>query len=321
MRVFVTGATGFVGGHLVAALLARGHQVAGSGHHVEGAAGERDAGSAAGVELHTLDLGDRAALAAAIGGFGPERVIHLAGLAHVGSSWGQMAETFRVNVAGTGAVLDAAGEVPVLLASSAEVYGAVPEAEQPIGEEREPAPASPYALTKAAAELLVLRSGGLVARPFNMIGPGQAGTFALPAFARQLAAIAAGRQEPVLAVGNLEARRDFIHVADGAAALALLAERGAPGGVYNIASGESRSIREVLDELLAASGVAVEIACDERFLRPADIPLLCGTSEPLRALGWRPERGRLAAIAELWRECRERAETGTGRSPRHRAHR
>jgi GDP-4-dehydro-6-deoxy-D-mannose reductase len=300
MRVFVTGVTGFVGRHLVAALLAGGHAVAGTGRENGGEGLE-------GVAVDTLDLGDRVGLAAAIGRFRPERVIHLAGLAHVGTSWKQMPEYFRVNVLGTEAVLDAAGGVPVVLASSGEVYGVVPATEQPIGEERPPAPASPYALTKAAAERLVLRAGGLVARPFNMIGPGQAPSFALAAFARQLGEIAAGRQEPVLAVGNLEARRDFVHVADGAAAFVRLVEAGEPGHVYNVASGEAVSIRQVLDELLAESGLGVEIACDERFLRPADIPMLAGSSEPLRRLGWRPRSSRRAAIADLWRASRDAA--------------
>jgi GDP-4-dehydro-6-deoxy-D-mannose reductase len=292
MRVFVTGATGFVGRRLVVELLARGHQVAGTGHE--------HAAAPPGVEIHTLDLGERDALGRAITGFGAERVIHLAGLAHVGSSWTQLPEYFRVNVAGTDAVLAAAGKVPVLFASSAEVYGVVAEAEQPIAEDRPLAPASPYALTKAAAELLVLRAGGIVVRPFNMIGPGQAASFALAAFARQLAAISVGRQEPVLAVGNLEARRDFVHVDDGAAAFALLAERGERGAAYNVASGEARSIREALDELLEVSGLVVTVETDERFLRPADIALLRGSAEPLRRLGWRPERGRRQAITELW---------------------
>ena len=301
MRVFVTGATGFVGRHLVAALRERGHQVAGTGlGGPDDARGEGRREALAGFELLCLDLGERGALAAAVANFAPDRVVHLAGLAHVGSSWNRLPDYFRVNVAGTDAVLAAAGGAPVLLASSGEVYGEVPEAEQPIGEERPVAPASPYALTKAAAELLVLRAGGVVARPFNMIGPGQSPTFALAAFAEQLAAIATGRQRPVLAVGNLEARRDFLHVEDGAAAFALLAERGEPGAVYNVASGEARSIREILDELIAESGLSVEVTTDERFLRPADIGLLRGSAERLARLGWSPRRGRRAAVAELW---------------------
>lgn len=298
MRIFVTGITGFLGRHLAAELLARGHAVAGSALEM--------APVPAGVELHAVALAESAELGRRLRGFAPDRVVHLAGLAHVGRSWERMPEYFRVNVLGTEAALEAAGAVPVLLASSAEVYGPVPEEEQPLVEEREPAPASPYALTKAAAERLVLRAGGTVVRLFNLVGPGQERGFALPTFASQLAAIAAGRQPPRLGVGNLEARRDFVHVADGAEAVALLAERGERGRVYNVASGSACSIGEALDRLLAVSGVAAEIAIDERFLRPVDIPLLLGSAAPLRALGWEPRRGFDRAVADLWRWCVER---------------
>jgi pyridoxal phosphate enzyme (YggS family) len=199
MRVFVTGVSGFVGLHLARTLLARGHEVGGSflDETMELPA----------VELFQLDLAREgavvdAALRAAFTAFRPQRVVHLAGLAHVGKSWDAMPAYFRINLLGTEAVLAAAGDVPVLLASSAEIYGVVPEGEQPIDEGRLPAPVSPYALTKAAAERLVLARGGTVVRPFNMIGSGQATHFALPTFARQLAAIAARRQPPVLAVGQ-----------------------------------------------------------------------------------------------------------------------
>jgi GDP-4-dehydro-6-deoxy-D-mannose reductase len=297
VRIFVTGISGFVGGHLAAALLARGHRVGGSYHGGESGLGGLDRDR---VELHAASLEQRGEMAAAVRAFAPERIVHLAGLAHVGESWARMGDYFRVNVLGTEEVLAAAPSVPVVFASSAEVYGAVPAEEQPLGEERTPAPASPYALTKAAAERLVLRSGGIVVRPFNMIGPGQAPCFALAAFARQLAAVARGRQEPVLRVGNLEAQRDFVHVADGADAFALIAERGEAGATYHVASGTALSIRDALDRLIATTGLSPEIALDERFLRPSDVPLLLGSAEPLRRLGWQPRRGIDAALAELW---------------------
>jgi GDP-4-dehydro-6-deoxy-D-mannose reductase len=306
MRVLVTGISGFVGQHLARALLAHGHEVAGTclDECVLLPGAERS------VELYKLDLAcerDRIDedLRAAMAAFRPERIVHLAGLAHVGRSWTETAAYERVNVEGTQAVLDAAIDVPVLFTSSAEVYGTVPESEQPIVETRAPAPVSPYGRTKAAGERLVLGCGGVVARPFNLIGPGQAPHFALPTFARQLAAIEAGRQAPVLAVGNLEARRDFVHVADGAEALALLVERGEPGAVYNVARGEAISIREALDLLLAAAGVEVTITVDERFLRPSDTPVLAGSAEPLRRLGWTPRRSTAEAVADLWQWSRE----------------
>jgi len=302
MRVLVTGVSGFVGQHLARALLARGHEV--SGTHLD------ETFEVPGVESVFVDLGAGGAAVAgalrdAVTRFRPQRIVHLAGLAHVGKSWQEIPAYFRINVLGTEAVLDAAQGAPVLLASSAEVYGVVPEGEQPIAEDRPAAPVSPYALTKAAAERLVLGRGGTVVRPFNMTGPGQSPRFALPAFARQLAGIEAGRQPPVLAVGNLEARRDFVHVADGAEAMALLVEAGAPGGVYNVASGRASSIREALDLLLAVSGLEVEIALDERYLRPADIAVLRGSAGPLQRLGWVPRRTLADAVAELWRWSRE----------------
>ena len=302
MRVLVTGVSGFVGQHLARALLARGHEV--SGTHLD------ETFEVPGVESVFVDLGAGGAAVAgalrdAVTRFHPQRIVHLAGLAHVGKSWQEIPAYFRINVLGTEAVLDAAQGAPVLLASSAEVYGVVPEGEQPIAEDRPAAPVSPYALTKAAAERLVLGRGGTVVRPFNMTGPGQSPRFALPAFARQLAGIEAGRQPPVLAVGNLEARRDFVHVADGAEAMALLVEAGAPGGVYNVASGRASSIREALDLLLAAAGIEVEIVLDEKYLRPADIALLSGSAEPLRRLGWSPRRSTADAVADLWQWTRE----------------
>src|SRR4029079_12625949 len=123
-----------------------------------------------------------------------------------------------------------------------------------IVESRAPAPASPYGQTKVAGERLGIGGGGGRARRFSWLVAGQAPSFALPTFARQLAAIEAGRQPAVLAVGNLEARRVLVHVQDGAEALALLAERGEPGAIYNVARGAAISIRQALDLLLAAAG-------------------------------------------------------------------
>ncbi|HRC84066.1 MAG TPA: NAD-dependent epimerase/dehydratase family protein, partial [Thermoanaerobaculia bacterium] len=223
MRTFVTGAGGFLGSHLVARLLVHGDAVAGT--YPSGMA------APAGVEAYELDILDTAALHRAFHHFEPEIVVHLAGLAHVGASWQHREEYFRVNVEGTERLVEAAAGRPVVLASSAEVYGPVPEAEQPIEESRPLAPASPYAETKVAAEERVLAAGGRALRTFNLIGPGQSPSFALPSFARQLAAIARGEAPPVLRVGNLSARRDFVHVADGVEAYRLVAERGEAGGV------------------------------------------------------------------------------------------
>ena len=294
MRILVTGVSGFVGPHLARTLEAEGHRVAGTCHHEEAPRGP--------VETFPVDLEDRAGLTAVVERTRPERIVHLAGLSHVGSSWGAMGSYFRVNVLGTENVLASAGGVPVVLASSAEVYGPVPEDDQPIPEDRPPDPSSPYALTKAAAERLVLGAGGAVARCFNLIGPGQSPQFAMPSFARQLAAIADGA-EPVLRVGNLEARRDFVDVEDGARALALLAGKAAPG-VFQVASGRARSIRDLLERLIEITGLEVEIVVDPDRLRPVDVPCLQGSASRLRELGWSPRVGLEESLRALWAEAR-----------------
>ena len=191
----------------------------------------------------------------------------------------------------------------MLFMSSAEVYGLVPDEAQPIPESRQVAPRTPYALTKAAAERLALAAGSTVVRSFNLIGAGQAPSFALPSFAAQLAAIESGA-EPVLSVGNLSARRDFVHVDDAVSALVRLAEAPQPGEIYNLASGEDHSIAELLTRLVALSGLEVRREEDPEKLRPVDVPRLCGDATRLRALGWAPERGVEAALRDLFAEAR-----------------
>jgi GDP-4-dehydro-6-deoxy-D-mannose reductase len=233
----------------------------------------------------------------------PEVIVHLAALSHVGESWRRIDDYYAVNVLGTENVLAAARGARVLFSSSAEVYGVVPEPEQPIAESRPPAPRSPYALTKAVGERAALAAGGIVGRCFNLLGPGQAPGFALPSFAAQLAALARGAGGGELRVGNLCARRDFVHVADAADGFRRLIERGEPGTVYNLASGTALSIAETLERLVVTAGVPARAEVDPERVRPVDVPLLCGDATRLRALGWRPGRGVDAALAELWAEA------------------
>jgi GDP-4-dehydro-6-deoxy-D-mannose reductase len=290
MRLFLTGVTGFVGGRLARLALAAGDEVAG-------------VPAPPGVALEVLDLLDRDRLAGAVARAAPDAVVHLAALSQVGESWKRPADYFRTNVLGTENLLAAArGAARVVVASSAEVYGCVPEDEQPIPEARPLAPGSPYALTKAAAERLALAAGAVVVRSFNLVGPGQAAGFALPSFARQLAALR-GVPGAAIRVGNLAARRDFLHVDDGAAAYRLLAERGVRGETYNLARGEAHSIEEMLARLQAVAGTQAPVEKDPERMRPADMPLLVGDPGRLAALGWAPSRSLDEALAEVWREA------------------
>lgn len=299
MHVLITGIGGFLGTRLARHLLAEGDRVSGtyldSRPDLEGA------------DLFEADLLDVPALRRAVTESAPDVIVHLGALSHVGESWKRMPDYFRVNVLGTENLLAAAegaGDRRVLVASSAEVYGIVPEERQPIREEEELAPRSPYALTKAAAERLALARGAVVVRSFNLVGAGQSAIFALPAFATQLADISRGKQEEVLRVGNLSPRRDFAHVDDGAAALRLLAEKGERGGIYNLSTGRALSIGEALERLMAVTGVQARIETDPERVRPVDIPLLAGDSSRLQALGWAPRRSLDDALSDLWEAVR-----------------
>ena len=304
MKVLITGVSGFVGRRLARRLIDAGDDVA-------GLVLSREDPDTASVDPRVLvvcaDLLDTRALARAVEAAEPEAIVHLGGLSAVGASWDRVADYYRVNVLGTRHLLAAAPSgARLLLASSAEVYGAVEPTELPLVEDQPLRPPSPYALTKACSELLVLREGGMVVRSFNLLGAGQARGFVLPDFATQLAAIARGESPPVLRVGNLEARRDFLHVEDGASGYQTLMRRGEQGEVYNLASGRALSIRELLVRLIAISGVEVVVRQDPERMRPVDVPVLEGSAARLAALGWRAERSVDEALAELWDEVRGR---------------
>ena len=290
-RILVTGATGFIGRRLVANLVRAGNEV--------GAIAIDERETVDEIEGFRVDIRDLPALTRVVDAFAPERIVHLAALSHVGESWRRIPDYFAINVQGAENVFRAAAGRPLLFMSSAEVYGLVPDAEQPIVEARAPAPRTPYALTKAAAERLALAAGATVVRSFNLIGPGQATNFALPDFAAQLTAIARGERPAEIAVGNLSARRDFVHVDDAVDALALLAARPAAGEIFNLASGDDWSISELLDSMVMLSGLAVTRLEDPTRLRPVDVARLCGDASRLRALGWEPRRGVERGLADV----------------------
>jgi len=298
VRVLVSGASGFVGQHLIRALLAHGSEVFGTSPESEPAAALLEDAERKAVRWLPLDLRSEESVRSAVREAAPDAVYHLAAQSSVAAGFADLLGTWDVNATGTLRLLAALGEyapegVRLLLVSSAEVYGAVPEAEQPISEARAAAPANPYGASKAAAEMAT-RAGRhgirvVIARSFPHTGPGQDARFALPSFARQLGEIGRGQHAPLLRVGNLAARRDVSDVRDVVRAYLRLVERGEPGAVYNVCRGEAYSMRELLDRMIELSGQAVQVEVDPARLRPVDTPLLLGDASRLRALGWRPE--------------------------------
>ncbi len=299
MRVLVTGADGFVGGHLLPALAARGHEPITAGGP-----------GAQGTQL-SFDLNDAEKVRAAVQQARPDGVIHLAGFSSVAKSHQSPATAFAVNTLGSvqllSALRDLAPAARVVLVGSGEMYGPVPVGQA--ADERTPLnPTNPYAASKAAAEqagFQFFKSYGLKvvsARPFNHLGKGQQRHFVVPSFASQLVEIKKGKAEPVLKVGNLEPLRDFSHVDDVVEAYVLLLERGVAGEPYNVGSGSARSIRSVLDELMELAGVKAKVEVDPEKLRPAEIPSLAGSPAKLKALGWKPSRTVTQALRDVLEE-------------------
>jgi GDP-4-dehydro-6-deoxy-D-mannose reductase len=294
MRVLVTGADGFVGVHLCNHLQEQGDEVLAYGGPAANQTGTK-----------AIDIRNEGDVLRMVAEAQPESVVHLAGWASVGSSYAEPTQCFEVNALGTAYVLGAVRkECPkarVLLVSSGEVYGELPGGGACT--ETDPvAPKSPYAVSKLAAELVARQffqsyaTDVVITRSFNHVGPGQDERFVIPAFARQLQALAEGTGSGQIMVGNLDPIRDFSNVLDVVEAYRVLLVRGIAGETYNVCSGRARSIRDVLSELTQASGVPVELVVDPERVRPSDIARLVGDPRKINALGWRAHRPPLQGV-------------------------
>lgn len=269
----------------------------------------RDAGHDAHGADREVDVTDPEAIRRALESHTPEAVIHLAAMSSVALSWQEPQLCYRLNFIGTRNLLGAAEraipEARILLIGSADEYATTARA-QPIKETTPLRPRSPYARTKAATEMLgqaaATRGQDVVrVRAFNHTGAGQADAFVASSFARQVARIRLGLQPPIMRVGNLESVRDFLHVDDVLRAYLTLLDPRVPADSYNIASGRSTSIREILDQLIALAGIDPLVERDPEHFRETD--WLVGDASRLRAAtDWRPEISLEAILRELYED-------------------
>lgn len=313
-KALITGITGFAGSHLAEYLLSRG-DVEVHGTYRWRSRRENIAAIADRLHLHECDLRDATSVNHLIEAVRPDLIFHLAAQSFVPTSWIAPAETLITNILGQVHIFEAMRQhrldCRIQIACSSEEYGLVHPDEVPIKEGNPLRPLSPYAVSKVAQDLLgyqYWKSYGLYVvrtRTFNHTGPRRGEVFAESNFARQVAEIEQGLREPVLRVGNLEARRDFTDVRDVVRAYWLALELGEPGEVYNIASNRTYPIRDVVDLLLGMSRVAIRLEVDPARLRPSDVPILLGDATKFSALtGWRPEipfEKTLADLLQYWR--------------------
>lgn len=318
MRFLITGLAGFAAGHLADLLLGDGHEVFGLVRDKTARARKdlrRRLPALADEVVVAGDVCERAVVEAAIARARPDGIFHLAAQSSVAAGEGDAASTFLVNTVGTLQVLQAVRQAGcrcrVLFVSSGECYGRA-AGDAPVDEDVPLRPASLYAVSKAAAELLVRQAveshdaDVVRVRAFNHTGPGQSPRFVCADFARQVVEVERGEQ-PVLRVGNLEAVRDFLDVRDVVRAYLRAWEQGDRGAVYNVASGVGRRIGQVLVDLCRRAGVDPRIEREAERMRTADVPVLIGDSARLRRLGWAPEKPWGETLDDLLADGRRRA--------------
>jgi GDP-4-dehydro-6-deoxy-D-mannose reductase len=315
MRILVTGATGFAGSHLVEELLASrpGVEILGVSRNLSTPAGWGDLEKK--VALVHCDLCDRTAVKQLMQNRRPDAIFHLAGYAHVGRSLREPDAAWAGNLDATRNLLEAVqacgGSPRIVLVGSGLVYGGSSSGQE-CDEQTLLRPDSPYAVSKAAADLLGYQVGlisGLQiirARPFNHVGPRQSPDFAVAHFAQQIVEIERGRRPPIVETGDLRPRRDLTDVRDIVRGYMTVMEKGRPGEAYNLGSGFAWSVGDVLERMLTLAGVRGEIRRRADLLRDADTPVLRANAAKVRdELGWSPRiplDQTLADMLAYWRQ-------------------
>ena len=313
MRTLITGITGFVGSHLAEHLIARGDEVYGTVRwrsRLDNINHIKDK-----IKLIETDIRDSYSIEKSLREVQPDVIFHLAAQSFVHSSFNAPQETLSTNIIGTVNLLEAVKSLktnPVIqIAGSSEEYGLVKQNETPIRETNPLRPLSPYGVSKVAEDMLAYqyhKSYGLktvITRAFNHEGPRRGDVFSTSNFAKQIAEIEKGK-EPVIHVGNLNASRDFTDVRDVVRAYVLATEKCDYGEAYNICSGKTWKISDMLNLLLSMSQKKIEVKQDPARMRPSDVEILLGDSTKFRQkTGWKPEipfETTMKDLLDYWRK-------------------
>lgn len=312
MRILIIGAAGFVGGHLINYL----NSVEDGPLYVTRLPNEfiENANIKEGCNL-VLDVCDENQVENLLRVVKPEYIFHLAAQSSVSLSWKEPALTYKVNVVGSINILESIRRLQlksrILIIGSAEEYGQVKLKELPISEDTKIMPSNPYAISKVSQEMISLMyvetyaMDIVMVRAFNHIGPGQSPVFVISDFAKQIAEIESGKQEPRLLVGNLDAKRDLSDVRDIVRGYWALMQKGIKGEVYNIGTGVSYRIMELLETMIDMSSCKIEIIVDPKKFRPSDIPeLRANITKITRDVMWEPKISistSLKDILDYWR--------------------
>lgn len=303
-KAIITGVSGFVGPYLVKHMVNSGFEVFGI---------DRNGCEIEGCRVNKCDVTDAAAVASVVKRIRPDLIFHLAGQSSVALGWKEPELTRKVNVGGTINLLDAVAAANisprVLIVSSAEVYGIAKKF--PTAESHPLQPVSPYGESRVEQENVALEyfQKGMqvtITRSFNHTGPGQPSEFVCSDFAKQIAIIEKGKQQPVVRVGDLKIKRDFTDVRDVVNAYLLLLEKGKAGEAYNVCSSHALAIGEILDKLVKISRLDVRVEHEKSRISEAVVPVLYGDNSKIRAAtGWKPTidfGDTLAALLDYWRK-------------------